>query len=81
MTTTQRCGYHRYSSVNYKNKPLDLYLMSSYLLQNKAKRYAKTTKCGGNCIEGKIWSAGSFGGRFGGYNVYFHMEWNSNDEN
>ena len=79
LTSTQRCGMHRYSYSNKHNKGLDIYFLSSYLLQKKAKRSATTTRCGDKCIEGKIFSLGSFGGRFGGYNVHFHLQWSSNN--
>lgn len=47
--------------------------MSSYLIQKKAPRNSKTRKCGLNCLEGDIFVNGGFGGRFGGYHIYYHL--------
>jgi len=49
--------------------------MSSYLIKKKCQRYSKTIKCGASCLEGDIYVNGGFGGRFGGYHIYYHLEW------
>lgn len=52
---------------------MDINIMTSYLLDRKSPRFTVTNLCGKNCIEGKILVMGGFGGRFGGYNVHFHL--------
>lgn len=34
-----------------------------------------TRICGEKCLEGSILVLGGFGGRFGGYRVYYHLIW------
>ena len=58
---------------------MEIAIMSSYLLQKSAPRKASTKYCGKKCIEGQIWVGGGFGGRFGGYTAFFHLEWISDE--
>lgn len=79
LTSTQRCGAHRYSYHNKDNRPMDIQIMTSYLLQRSSPRNAMTRVCGDKCLEGQIWVGGGFGGRFGGYTAYFQLEWISEE--
>jgi putative alpha-1,2-mannosidase len=73
LTTTQRCGVHRYSYNNTKNNPMDINIMTSFLLSRKSTRSSTTTLCGQKCVEGSIKVTGGFGGRFGGYTIHYHL--------
>lgn len=54
--------------------------MTGYLLDRTSKRNSTTYSCGSKCLQGSILVQGGFGGRFGGYNVHFHMNWISDND-
>lgn len=49
--------------------------MTGYILDKKGKRNSTTTLCGYKCLEGAVLVESGFGGRFGGYTMYFHLIW------
>lgn len=68
LTATTRAAIHRYSSKN----PMTIYLMPSYQLQ-KTKPINSSNTLGTNNLQGKIYTRGSFGSRFGGLNIYYYV--------
>lgn len=54
--------------------------MTGYLLDKKGKRTSSTSQCGPRCLQGSIKVLSGFGGRFGGYTLHYHLEWNSTQD-